>query len=49
LYNKENEERKIEKKEEKRMVKNYFDKLLTGKDAEERIKLLSTRYKNRKI
>jgi len=35
-------------REEKRLVKNYFNNLLIGKEAEERIRLLSTRSKTLK-
>eukprot|EP00826_Nyctotherus_ovalis_P013376 TRINITY_DN13607_c0_g3_i2.p2 TRINITY_DN13607_c0_g3~~TRINITY_DN13607_c0_g3_i2.p2 ORF type:complete len:122 (-),score=37.59 TRINITY_DN13607_c0_g3_i2:21-386(-) len=35
-------------REEKRMVKSYFKNLLIGREAEERIKLLSTRSKTLK-
>ena len=35
-------------REEKRLVRNYFNNLLIGKEAEERIRLLSTRSKTLK-
>ena len=48
-YHKESEERKAAKSEERELIKNYFANLLTGKEAEERIKLLTSKYRNRKI
>ncbi len=49
MYTQEAEDRKRYAKEEKRLIKNYFDRLLSGKEAEERIKLLASKYRNQKI
>ncbi len=48
-YDKENQERRKCRAEERALVRNYFDNLLSGETAKEHIKLLSTRFKNRKI
>ena len=48
-YEKENQERKKALMEQQSLIKNYFQSLVSGEAATERIRLLSSKYKLKKI